>query len=86
MFKNFDWEDWWLSLLYMVIVVGVMTLILWATADKKTLRYSLGGDQNAVHIVKEIDWLQDEVIPLDRSVTYSEAIHMIDSLNATLKK
>ena len=84
--KNWDWEDTFLSLL-LVVCLSLITLFgAYVLSDKKVIRYSLDTDENSVVIVKEIAWYEDSKIPLDRSITYWDAIKMVDSLNATLKK
>ncbi len=84
--KNFDWEDAFFSLLWVACTL-VLTIIGFAAFSKKyTKQYSLGVNGGRVTITKESDWYQDDEIPLDRSVTYSEAIRMVDSLNKTLHK
>lgn len=85
MLKNLDWEDLWYFLLYAACVSFIALFIVYCTADKKTIRYSFGGKGDEFKIVREIEWYEDDVIRLDRSVSYWDAIHMVDSLNATLK-
>lgn len=84
MFKNWDWEDRWMALLYGAIIGVVCMTAFYLFTDKKTIRYSIGGGANDIHIIREIDWYQDETIPIDRSITLSEAVKIVDSLNQTL--
>ncbi len=86
MFKNFnpDWEDSFLAILWSFCALAVITIFFWIFSSKPTLRYSLGDDDGVLTITKEIQWYEDDEIKLDRSVTYSQAIQMVDSLNKTL--
>lgn len=85
MFKNWDWEDAWLSLLWIVAGTSFCAFIFFIVSKKPTTRYSLGENNNHLTIVREIEWFDDDRIELDRSVSYWEAIRMVDSLNKTLK-
>lgn len=85
MFKNFDWEDAWLFLLYAFCFFLIVSFGTCSFHKKYVKHYSLGGSDGFLTITKEIEWDLDENIKLDRSVSYSDAIQMIDSLNKTLK-
>ena len=87
MFRNFkfSWEGMFFSLLWTFCLLAIVMLGMFALSKKYTHQYTLGGDsRGTLKITKEIDWSADEGITLDRSVTYSEAIRMVDSLNKTL--
>lgn len=88
MFKNyrFNWEDAWLLLLYAIAISIVIVLSSCFLSKKYTKGYSLGGDESSIHIVKEVEWDEDDKIPLDRSVTYEQAIELVERLNQTIKK
>lgn len=87
MFKNyrFEWVDAFLFLLFSLCAAIIIFITLFVTSTKFTHQYSLGVDGKQLTITKEIDWCEDDNILLDRSVTYWEAIRMVDSLNKTLK-
>lgn len=87
MFKNyrFGWEDPFLLLLFAFGAVVLVSLGTCIYKPKFTHQYSLGDKDGTLTITKEIDWCEDDEIELDRSVTYWEAIRMVDSLNKTLK-
>lgn len=85
MFKNWDWSDTWMSLLYAICIFLLLSLGMCSFHKKETKGYSLGENENHLVIVREIEWWEDDPILLDRSVTYWEAIRMVDSLNKTLK-
>lgn len=88
MFKNWNWGDTFLLLLFSMCIILGSLFARFVLDEKKIVRYSLdsGTSDQSLVILKEIDWYQDVRIPLDRSVSYWDAIRMIDSLNAGLKK
>ena len=69
------------------ILLGITVKAL--TADHKVRYYYLTTyvttGASTPRIIADIDWQADESIYLDRSITYQQAIQMVDSLNATLK-
>lgn len=78
--RAFAWLAW-------VFCLGVITFLftLWAM-PAKTLRYDLSVTGNSsLAIIKIVDWSYDETIPLDRNVTYEQAIQMVKELNTTIK-
>lgn len=88
-------ETFWGHVLYGIIfgtIVAIILIILIAfTADHKVRGYYLitttsTTNANVPGIIIDIDWQLDEYIVLDRYTTYPEAIQMVDSLNATLRK
>lgn len=88
MFKNyeFEWVDAWCFLLWITSASLVLFLFIYWFSNPKLIGYSLYGCDGQLKIEKQIDWNPDETIQLDRSITYWEAIRMVDSLNATIKK
>lgn len=87
MLKNLSWEDAFFFLLWSFCGCIIVLLFAFVLANKQTKMYSLHGDSGGcLQIQKETEWSFDETITLDRSVTYQEAIQMIDSLNKTLPK
>lgn len=86
MFKDFSREANWFFLLWLTLFSILVILIIFIVAPKPTLRYSLGANGGQLRIMKEVDWSFDEEIPLDRSIGYWDAIHMVDSLNKTIKR
>jgi hypothetical protein len=88
MFKNFKptWEWAFLLMLWItclaVLIVGTIAIF----AKKYTHGYSLGTKSSGVlTITKEMDWTTDDEIVLDRNVSYSEAVRIVDSLNKTIR-
>lgn len=88
-------ETFWGHVLYGIIfgtIVAIILIILIAfTADHKVRGYYLSTEASISYtsvprIIIDIDWQADEYIVLDRYTTYPEAIQMVDSLNATLRK
>jgi len=86
--KKITWGDAFSFAGWLALMCTITLLMLLCIADKPTIKYSLGTDENRKQfsIVREIDWWQDDCIILDRSITYLEAIGMVDSLNKTLPK
>jgi len=90
---KFD-EDFWGNVITFFITLAcivIFAVIIRAfTADHKVRGYYLNSTCNnngaSPKIVVDIDWQADESIVLDRYTTYPQAIQMLDSLNATLKK
>lgn len=73
----------WLWFAFVTMLLTLLGFVL--ASNHKTLGYSLGSQNNNLVIIKEIDWRMDEDIPLDRTINYSQAVHLLDSLNKTLK-
>lgn len=86
--KKITWGDAFSFLGWLAIMCGITVTMIFIFITKPTLRYSIGTDENRkqVSIVREIYWYADDNIILDRSVTYLEEVHLVDSLNKTLKK
>lgn len=55
-------------------------------ADHKIRYYYMTQTSDRITISKDIDWEIDESITLDKTMTYDEALDMLDRLNATIKK
>lgn len=86
MFKYFNWENAWQALLYTVCAFMVISIGAYGFHKKYTKAYSLGQTEGKIVIVKEVEWDVDDEIDLDRNVTVSDAIRMVDSLNKTIKR
>ena len=92
--RNFDWDDFWSAFINFVIALSIITFTVITvkafTADHKIRGYYLNSTSNtsgpSPRIIVDIDWQGDESIYLDKDVTFQQAIQMVDSLNATLKK
>jgi len=85
--KKIGWDDVFLFLLWVFLASLISIIIIFSFSTKYTKSYSIGKDGDAnISITKEIEWDCDEEIKLDRSITYWEAIRMVDSLNASLHK
>lgn len=84
--KELDWEDAWQAFLYVTAMCAIALLLMLCIHKKYTKQYSLGtNDNHQLTITKEVDWCIDDEIILDRSITYSEAVRLVDSLNKTIK-
>lgn len=88
--KRIEWNDVW-QLLAILSIVTFVAFVSVALIKKKTVfQYSIGNTSNnnpgnTLSITKHVDWFIDDEIILDRSITYLEAIRLVDSLNASLK-
>lgn len=85
MFKNWDWEDRWLALLFTVIAGAFIGLTIWICSNKTTIIYSLGEKNNIPCIIREIDNYEDDIINVDRNIPLDSLVVIIDKLNNTLK-
>ena len=87
-FSEWDWEDTWQMLLYAVVTFFIGLLLFAITQDHKVRYYYLDGAEgsNEVQIKGDINWAQDVNIKIDRTITYEQAINLVDSLNHTLVK
>lgn len=91
--KETDWQVFWANIFYSLLAVACIVLLCLVTkafqADHKVRYYYLISytptGTSIPKIVADIDWQCDETIVLDRNITYSQAIQMVDSLNNTLK-
>lgn len=82
------WNNIW-NMFALMACASILTLLLvLAFSTRYTKAYSLGSSQrgNGLIINKEIEWGEDDEIVLDRTISYSQAIGMVDSLNKTIKK
>jgi hypothetical protein len=79
--SNFGENLFYFSLFCLfILILGISTL-----PDRKVREYYLVGDGTPISIGVDIDWNPDPRIPLV-DVSYKEAITLIDSLNASLKR
>ena len=83
---EFNWENLFLSLLWLFSALIIVVVAFLCFSTKSTKQYTLGGSGGELLIDKEMEWDFNSQIKLDRSITYWEAIKMVDSLNQTLKK
>lgn len=81
-------EKAWQFFLMLVIASALGVLIYFAVSPKRAVRYQLYGDySNGIPAIKvDIENSSDDIIRLSKDVTWQEAVHMVDSLNMTLKK
>jgi hypothetical protein len=81
------WSNLFMGLLWIFLASLVGLFITYVIVPKHTIGYSLSGNPGTtLAITREIEWYADEDIDLDKTVSYWDAIRMIDSLNNTLKK
>lgn len=76
------------SIIGMIAVIALIaTTTYLISGPKKIIGYSLKGNYQGIPAINvSIDNSPDETITLSKEVTWSEAVRMVDSLNAGLKK
>ena len=85
LFENWDEDNttYLFIVLFLSLLLGLF--IKQITADHSIKSYYLSGNMDgSLKIMGEVNWAEDDKIILDRSVTYEEAIKMVNDLNATL--
>ena len=85
-FQNWDWEDTGFTILSIAVLLFISTIWTLVTADHKVRFYYLSGtySETVFRIKGDIDWAEDNTILLDRTVTFDEALQMVEKLK-TLK-
>jgi hypothetical protein len=80
-------ERVWQYFLMFVLITFVITGIYFITAPKKVIAYELDGQysQGVPAINVNVDNAADYTIQLSKEVSWNDAVHMIDSLNKTIK-
>ena len=79
-------NDFWDVLSFTAIMLLLVVIGIAITANHEVKSYYLkGGSAGSLQIGINVDWGIDESIYLDRKVTYSEAIEMVEKLNKTIK-
>lgn len=88
--KNFDWKDDLEYILYYLFILFTLVFFIISViailSDHSVKNYYLSNINNELTISKDINWQPDETIELDRSITYDQAIELINKLNESLKK
>lgn len=81
-------EKAWQIFLMAVLSTVLGVIIYFIAAPKHVVRYELGGkySKGIPTINVDIENFGDETIELSKEVTWEQAIHMVDSLNQTIKK
>lgn len=75
----------WLAIIVIATLVGVGVYTI--VSPKHVVRYDLGiGYDGIPAITADIENAADDKIKLSKEVSWSEAVHMIDSLNQNLRK
>jgi hypothetical protein len=76
----FAWLGW------TVCIMIITLLFLLCFMPVKVTGYSLGRDNvGNIAIEKHIEWGEDHIIEIDRSVTLEQTIQYINELNKTIK-
>jgi hypothetical protein len=78
----------WLYFLMAVIATFVSVAVYFLTSSKKVIQYELDGrySYGVPSINANVENGADYTIQLSKEVTWSDAVHMVDSLNMTIKK
>lgn len=75
----------WLAILVIATLTG--TLVHHVVSPKHVVRYELGiGYDGIPAITADIENSADDCIRLSKEVSWSDAVHMVDSLNMNLRK
>lgn len=75
----------WLAILVIATLTG--TLVRHVVSPKHVVRYELGiGYDGIPAITADIENSADDRIHLSKEVSWSDAVHMVDSLNMNLRK
>jgi len=85
MFKNWNWINIWLSFLLLIATTAITGLVLWISSDKSTIRYSIGGNNKEVRLIREIDNYEDDYIMVDRAISLDSLTNIVEKLNKALK-
>ena len=81
-----NWENMFMGLLFS-FVLNLLAIITMVTfTDKKVRSYYLVSKIGGLSIMADIDYMEDKSLELDRSISYNEAIEMVDKLNKSLNK
>lgn len=87
-FENF-FENIWVEMFYAISVISIGTLLVFffiaIFSTKEIKGYYLSDFEGGLQIMCDIEWIPDNSIRIDRSITYDEAINMVEKLNNTLK-
>jgi len=72
----------WISLLFLACVLALSIYSL--TQDHTVRYYYIDETEGRLYIKGDIDWAFDTQIILDRSISYSEAIELVNQMNYNL--
>lgn len=86
-FESWKWEDTWMSLCFIVVgEIGVLILMALFSDHNVRYYYLSGNTANSIPAIRgDINWGDDITLQLDRDISYTEAIEMVEKLNKTLK-
>ena len=87
LFDDWEWDDSWLSLAWIIAAFLVVFTFIFFAADKRVRYYYLDEVNGRMAIVPDINWACDGdfATVLDRDVTYDQAIELVNKLNEGLK-
>lgn len=74
----------WISILFLAVILSLIAISL--TQDHSIKNYYLNENENKLQIGMDINWSPDSHIDLDRTVTYDEAVLLVEKLNNNLNK
>ena len=84
--QNWEWDDTWISLVLAGLITTVIFTFIALLADHSIRYYYLSGSGTNTNIIikGDINWADDITLQLDRNISYTEAIEMVEKLNKTL--
>jgi len=82
---NLTWENAFIGLIFAFCGWILTMIVLSSTANHYVRGYYLDDFNGKLSIRLDIEWQEDGSILLDRSITYDEAISMVERLNKTIK-
>jgi hypothetical protein len=86
--KNFMYDFWnnlWKLIGTISGIVLIILIFISLSSDHKVRSYYLHQGSTGIMIYKDQDWQIDESINLDRTVSYDEALNILERLNKTIK-
>lgn len=78
-------KELWESLGYLSLTTLITFVFLGMFNDHNLGKYYLGSTNGIPLICLEVDWNPDKTMKIDRSISYDEAIELVNRLNRTLK-
>lgn len=80
-----NWENMFTAIGWVALVALLVTGFAAIWEPKTVTGYSLSAVGTGIVIEKNIQWDGDQTIPVDRNMSLSEVVRLIDSLNHTIK-
>lgn len=84
--KKFDWDDVCRTVFLFFVVIVLFIVVKALTFNHVVRSYYLNGSEHKPQIMGDVDWAEDRIIDLPDTVSFPEAIKMIEDLNKSLVK